>query len=106
MKRAITKVGSPPARADGECVFSIRLASLGRTDLDETRELELAVGELLRPEVDLLAVLPLQQQSGDRAFADLQRMRVGRILALELDAADGAFPVGRLERGHELVRIG
>src|SRR5689334_835681 len=73
--------------------------SLRRADLDEVRELQLAAGEIFRPEVDLLAVLPLQKEASDRAFADLQGVRIGRILALELDAADGADPVRRFERG-------
>ena len=46
--------------------------------LDEGRELQLAVGEPRGPQIDLLAVLPLQHQPGDRAFADLQCVRVRR----------------------------
>src|SRR6202012_2921626 len=72
----------------------IALSSLVRGDLDEARELELALGDFLRPDADLLAILPLQHQPGDQALAVFDRMGERVVLAVELDVADGAFPVG------------
>src|SRR5580658_6264779 len=65
-----------------------------RRDLDEAWELELSLGDFLRPDADLLAILPLQHQAGDQAFAVFDRMGELVVLAVELGAADGAFPVG------------
>ena len=59
-----------------------------------------------RPQVDLLAVLPLQHQAGDRAGADLERVRVGGVPAFELDPADRADVVGLFQRLDQLVGIG
>src|SRR6202451_4362645 len=44
-----------------------------RRDLDEAWELELALGDFLRPHADLLAILPLQHQAGDQALAIFDR---------------------------------
>ena len=66
----------------------------------------LPVGELLRPDVDLLAVLPLQHQAGDVAVAGLQAVHVRIALGQERDAADGADVVGLLHRVDELVAVG
>src|SRR6476646_5464439 len=76
-----------------------------RGDLDEARELEIALGDLLRPDRDLLAALPLQHQSGDQALAVLDRMGERVVLAVELDASDGAFPVGLLQRIDHLIGL-
>jgi len=54
---------------------------------------------------DLLAFLPLQHQPGDQALAVFDRMSERVVLAIELDAADRANPVGLLERIDQLVRI-
>src|SRR3984893_14970464 len=67
--------------------------SVGR-DLDEAWELQLALGDFLRPDADLLAILPLQHQAGDQTLAVFDRLGELIVLAVELDAADGAFPVG------------
>src|ERR1700679_1233809 len=77
-----------------------------RRDLDEARELQLAFGYFLRPDTDLPAVLPLQHQAGDQALAVFDRMGERIVLAVELGAADGAFPVGPFQRVDHLVRIG
>src|SRR5580704_15104060 len=77
-----------------------------RGELDEARELQRALGDFRRPDRDLLAILPLQHQAGDQALAVLDRMGELVVLAVELDAADGADPVGLLQRRHQLVRIG
>ena len=74
--------------------FQLRLVC----DLDEAGELELALGDLLRPDGSLLPALPLQHQSGDQALAVLDGMGELIVLAIELDSADRAFPVGLLER--------
>src|SRR6185437_8949440 len=85
---------------------SMIVTSLVRGDLDEARELELSLGDFLRPDADLLAVLPLQHQAGDQALAVFDRVGERIVLAVELDAADGAFPVGLFQRIDELVGIG
>src|SRR5882724_12201240 len=77
-----------------------------RGDLDEARELDLGLGHFLWPDSDLLAVLPLQHQARDQAFAVLDGVGEGIVLAVELGAADGAFPVGLLQRIDQLVRVG
>ena len=77
-----------------------------RRDLDEAWELQLAFRHFLRPDADLLAVLPLQHQTCDQALAVFDRMGERVILAVELDAADGAFPVGLFQRIDQLVGIG
>src|ERR1700735_5287826 len=79
---------SPPraAAGGGEVVaFSIGRPSIGGADLDEFRELHLAVGDVRRPQIDLLAVLPLQHEPGNGRAADLKGMRIGRIFAFEFD---------------------
>src|SRR5689334_16631562 len=63
-------------------------SSVGGSNLDEARELQLAIGEFGRPQVDLVSILPLQHGPGDSLGSDLQRVRIGRILAFELHAAD------------------
>src|SRR6478736_7514580 len=75
-------------------------------ELDEARELDVDLGDVLGPDRALLAVLPLQHQSGDQALAIFDRVGERIVLAVELDAADRAFPVGLLERGDELVGVG
>src|SRR5215475_5588870 len=77
-----------------------------RGELDEARELDVGLGDVLGPDRDLLAVLPLQHQAGDQALAVFDRMGERIVLAVELDAADGAFPIGLLQRVDQLVRIG
>src|SRR6516225_5945297 len=72
-----------------------------RSDLDEARELDLGLGHFLRPDGDLLAVLPLQHQAGNQALAVFDRMGEWIFLAVKLDAADGAFPIGLLQRVDE-----
>src|SRR5271163_113532 len=74
-------------------------------DLDEGRELKLAVGERRRPHVDLLAVLPLQHQPGDEALAGLEPVHMGIALRQELDPADRADIIGLLHRIDELVAV-
>src|SRR6516164_203723 len=58
--------------------------------LDERWELQLADGEVLRPDVDLLAVLPLQHESGDVAGFRLQAVHVRVVFGLERDVSDRA----------------
>src|SRR3984957_803923 len=77
-----------------------------RRDLDEAWELQLAFGDFFRPHADLLAILPLQHQAGNQALAVFDRMGERIVLAVELGAADGAFPVGLFQRIDHLVRIG
>src|SRR5580692_2296582 len=77
-----------------------------RRDLDEAWELQLAFGNFLRPDADLLAILPLQHQAGDQALAVFDRVGERIVLAVELGAADGAYPVGPFQRIDHLVRIG
>src|ERR1044072_2203575 len=74
--------------------FQLRLVR----DLDEAGEFEVALGNLLRPDGGLLSALPLQHQSGDQALAVLDRVGELIVLAIELDPADRAFPVGLLQR--------
>src|ERR1700761_5898902 len=76
-----------------------------RRDLDEAWELQLALGDFRRPDSYLLAVLPLQHRARDQAFAVFDRVGERIVLAVELDAADGADPVGLLQRFDELVRV-
>src|SRR5207245_750249 len=70
---------------------------------DEAWETNLAVGDFRRPHGDLLAVLPLRDHAGDEPLAVFEAMGELVILAVELDAADRAFPVGLLQRRDELV---
>src|SRR5580698_5120867 len=77
-----------------------------RRELDEARKLQRALGDFRRPDGDLLAILPLQHQARDQTLAVLDRMGELVVLAVKLDAADGADPVGRLQRRHQLVGIG
>src|ERR1700692_2331485 len=77
-----------------------------RRDLDEAWELQLAFGDFLRPDADLLAILPLQHQACDQALAVFDRMGERIVLAVERGAADSAFPVGFFQRLDHLVRIG
>src|SRR3981081_1228932 len=74
-----------------------------RCDLDEAGELQLALGYFLRPDADLFAILPLQHQAGDQALPVFDRMGELILLAVKLDAADGADPVGLFQRVEELV---
>src|SRR5215813_169129 len=76
-----------------------------RGELDEARELDLGLGDIFRPDGDLLAVLPLQHQPGDEALAVLDRVGERIVLAVELNAADRAFVVGLLQRIDQLVGI-
>src|SRR5665213_3576700 len=69
-----------------------------RGDLDEARELQRALGDFRRPHGDLLAILPLQHQARDQALAVFDRMGERVFLAVELGAADGAFPIGLFQR--------
>src|ERR1700728_2385184 len=77
-----------------------------RCDLDEARELEFPVGDFRRPHADLLAILPLQHQAGDQALAVFEAVGEFIVLAVELDTADGAFPVGLFQRIDHLVGVG
>src|ERR1700683_4683998 len=77
-----------------------------RPSFDEAWELQLTFGDFLRPDADLLAILPLQHQACDQALAVFDRMGERIVLAVELGAADGAFPVGFFQRLDHLVRIG
>src|ERR1700721_3764316 len=74
-----------------------------RRDLDEARELQRAPGDFFRPDTDLLAILPLQHQPRAQALAVFDRMGERIVLAVELDAADGAFPIGLFQRVDHLV---
>src|SRR3954468_2875103 len=74
--------------------------------LDEGGELHGAGGEALRPDVHLLAILPLQHQAGDVARAGAQAVHVRIALGLERDAADGADVVGLFHRRDQLVAVG
>ena len=65
----------------------------------------LARGELLRPHVLLLAVLPLQHQAGDVARAGAQAVHVRIALGQERDPADRADVVGLLHRVDQLVAV-
>src|SRR5664279_6358349 len=76
-----------------------------RRDRDEARKLQRALGDFLRPDRNLLAILPLQHQARDQALAVFDRMGERIVLAVELDAADGAFPVGLFQRLDQLVRV-
>src|ERR1700753_651381 len=82
------------------------IAASIRGDLDEARELQLSLRDLFRPDRNLLAVLPLQHEAGDQALAVFQAMGEVIVLAVELDAADGPFPIGLFQRVHHLVGIG
>src|ERR1700760_1822704 len=73
-----------------------------RRNLDEAWELQFSIGNCRRPDADLLAVLPLQRQAGDQALAVFETMGDLVVLAIDLDAADGAFPVGLFQRFHQL----
>src|ERR1700692_1427164 len=77
-----------------------------RSDLDEAWELQLALGDFLRPDASRFALLPVQHQTGDQALAIFDRMGERIVLAIELGAADGAFPIGFFQRLDHLVRIG
>src|ERR1700756_2657103 len=77
-----------------------------RGDLDEARKLKFSVRDFRRPYAYLLAILPLQHQAGDQALAVLKAMGEFIVLAIELDAANGAFPVGLFQRVDHLVGIG
>src|SRR5580704_7905903 len=77
-----------------------------RCDLDEAWELEFSVRYRRRPYADLLAILPLQHQAGDQALAVFEAVGEFIVLAVELDAADGAFPIGLFQRIDHLVGIG
>jgi hypothetical protein len=48
----------------------------------------------------------LQHQAGDQPLAVFQAVGELVILAVELDAADGAFPIGLFQRLDQLVRVG
>src|SRR5665213_1601945 len=52
---------------------SIVIGGLVRCDLDEAWELQLALGDFLRPDRDLVTILPLQHQAGDQAHAVFDR---------------------------------
>src|SRR5215470_19521683 len=99
--------GSSASKSDqaSGCARSLIALLSFRSDLDEARELDLGLGHFLRPDGDLLAVLPLQHQAGNQALAVFDRVGERIFLAVKLDAADGAFPVGLLERIDELVRL-
>src|SRR6476620_7849687 len=77
--------GAPQTEAPGR--WSRELLRLVR-ELDEARELDVDLGDVLGPDRTLLAVLPLQHQPGDQALAVFDRMRERIVLAVELDAAD------------------
>src|ERR1019366_4111572 len=77
-----------PQAGRGTKVRSIIPSLIGRSDLDELREFQLAIGHIGRPKIDLLAVLPLQHEASDRACADLESVRIRRVLPLELNAAN------------------
>src|SRR5882672_10695738 len=77
-----------------------------RGNLDEVGELQLAFGDFLGPNAGLFAILPLQHQAGDQALAVFQTVGELVVLAVKLDAADGAFPVGLFQRVHNLVSVG
>src|SRR5580693_1274356 len=94
---AKTLPGAPGSMIRGDSV---------RRDLDEAWELQLAFGNFLRPDADLLAILPLQHQAGDQALAVFDRVGERIVLAVELGAADGAFPVGLFQRVDQLVGVG
>src|ERR1035437_7945288 len=64
-----------------------------RYDVNEAWKLQLAFGDFLRPDANLLPILPLQHQAGDQALAVFDRMGELIVFAIELDAADGPFPV-------------
>src|ERR1700743_3355768 len=59
--------------------------------LHEVRELQLAFRDLLRPDRDVLAVLPLEHQAGDVTGTRLDAVRELVVLAVELDVADRAL---------------
>src|ERR1700743_3441049 len=61
--------------------------SVGR-DLDEAWELQFGLGDVGRPDRDLLTILPLQHQTGNQALAILDRVGERIVLAIELRAAD------------------
>src|SRR6185437_8280653 len=81
------------------------LAGSGR-QLDEGRELHRSVGKVLRPHVDLLAILPLQHEAGDVAGSRAQAVHVRIALGQEFDAADRADVVGLFHRRDDLVAVG
>src|SRR5947209_4121592 len=84
---------------------SMILAVSVRGYLDEAWKLHLALGYFFRPNADLLAILPLQHQPSDKAFAVFDRMGERIVLAVELNAADCTDPVSFLECIHELVGV-
>src|SRR5262249_54983768 len=61
--------------------------------LHEIRKLQLALGDRLGPDRDLLAVLPLEHEACHRAGTRLDAMGELVVLAVELDVADRAFEV-------------
>src|SRR6476620_5180520 len=77
--------GRPQTEAPGR--WSRELLLLVR-ELDEARELDVDLGDVLGPDRALLAVLPLQHQPGDQALAVFDRVCERIVLAVELDAAD------------------
>src|SRR4029077_1588518 len=77
-----------------------------RCDLDEAWKLQRGLGDFRRPDRDLHAILPLQHHASNKAFAVFERMGELIVLAVELDAADGADPVGLFQRIDQLVGFG
>src|SRR5215472_17807656 len=94
---------SPRSRRGRGEYFRSRDPSVGGADLDEFRELQRTIGDIGGPQIDLLAVLPLQHQAGNRIGSDLERMRIGRILAFELNTSDRADIVRLLQCIDEFV---
>src|ERR1700723_4022993 len=93
-----TARGSPAASSWKENVtprkmlpgFREHLLGLVRGDLDEAWELQLGLGDFRRPDGNLRAILPLQHQARDQTLAVLDRVGERVVLAVELNAADGA----------------
>src|ERR1700735_5296661 len=88
------------------CYFKVAVSSvLLRGELDEGREDQLAMADITRPHADLLAVLPLDVDPGDKAGPHFHRMGEGAVLAIELHAAERADIIRLLQRRDHFVRV-
>src|ERR1700722_6058056 len=92
----------PPHR----CYFKVAVSSvLLRGELDEGREDQLAMADIARPHADLLAILPLDVDPGNKAGPHFQCMSEGAVLAIKLHAAKRTDIIRLLQRRDHFVRI-
>src|ERR1700731_3314496 len=94
--------GDDPGKSPGGCQEQRSLHSPLLRHLHEIREFEFPFRDCLRPDCNLLTVLPLEDEAGHGARAGLDAVGKFVVLAVELDVPDGAFEIGLLKLGYHL----